>query len=484
MGNMWDNTDIQDMITAVKEDDSALLSEALNRVEAMLAYEDVGWSRLSEAVRSGEGLTLNQLKQISARIREDIVGSPLIKRGVALRGSYVFSKGINIPGFEFAPTAGSERRGRKPLAERFFRHPVNARYLFSASAHDELERTAAADGMIFFVTSHEGRVPVFRQVPLTEITNVASNPDHPAEEIAYLREWDVRFMRDGREVTEHKKRWYFVDTYTGPRSASLFGDDAEVDTENPMFVQKFNSQVGWAWGVPDAVSAVAWARLYTELVNYGRAMTKTMAKYALAFKSQKKSTAQDMVGARLSGAGGIAGIGTGNDLMALATAGKTYNFDGLRPVAAMVATALEVSVVHLLSDPGAAGSSYGSAQNLDMPTKRAIVNRQDLWASFFERVVEFATGDRVQVSFPALDDPDPYREMQVVALGWNTGLVHKDEARARVLRVGQFEDLFGAAPEETSVPGGDESVSVASPDQGRSNNVGDVDSTLSNDIPE
>ena len=188
-----------------------------------------------------------------------------------------------------------------------------------------------------------------------------------------------------------------------------------------------------------------------------------------------------MVGAKVSGAGGIAGIGTGNDLTALATAGKSYDFDALRPVAAMVATSLEVSVIHLLSDPGAAGSSYGSAQNLDLPTKRAVVNRQDLWGAFFERIVEYATGERVQVTFPTLDDPDPYREMQVVALGWNTGLLHKDEARSRVLRVGQFEALHADAPEETAIPGGE--ASLGAPGQGQSTGAGSVDSTLANDVP-
>lgn len=482
------NTDIMDIRDAVASGDERAFSEALNRVEQMFAYEDQGWAKVSGlAGNTEDGPTLDQLKEWSRSIKEDIAGSPLIKRAVGLRSSYVFSKGVNIPGFEYAPTAGTDvKRGRKANKERFFNHPVNRRTLFSPAAYETFEASASSEGLIAFLPAKEKGVQVFRPVPLREIAGAATHPDHPSEVIAYLREWSsTTFDKSGVPRTEQRRCWYFTDTFTGDPGSVVFPADVEVDRENRIFVQLFNTQVGWMWGVPDALAASAWSRLYTELMNYGRAMTKTMAKYALALKTERRQT-REVQGRQV--AGGVANIGRENELTALSTAGKTYDFDGIRPVASMVATAMEVSVVHLLSDPGAAGSSYGSAQNLDLPTKRAIVARQDLWASFFERIVEYGTGAEVRVSFPPLDDPDPYREMQVVMLGVNSGLIHPEEARPRVLKLGQFEDRYPEAPTEDELPvllqmgsvDGVNTVTV-SPDQGRSNGAGGVDSALAND---
>lgn len=463
---------------ALRTGDSVEIAESLNRVEMMLALEDRGWAKIltGETINS-DGPTLDQLKGFSKAIKEEIVGSPLIKRGVGLRSSYIMSKGVNIPGYEYGPTEGT--RGRPTKASKFFSNPVNKANLLSPGALDELEPTAATDGQVFFIGVNSTRE--VHKVPLREIAGVATHPDYPTEAIAYKRSW-TRVVGDN---TEEMSRWYYVDTYSGPREKEI--GKVPVDNGAVIFVQRFNTQSDWVWGVPDAVAAVAWSRVYSELVNYGKAMTKTMAKVAMQFKSAKAKNAVAAASLSQSPGGSIAGIGLDADITALSTAGKTYDFGGLRPVAAMVATAFEVSVVHLLSDPGAAGSSYGSAQNLDLPTKRAIVSRQRIWAGFLERIIAWGTGVKdgtgPQVSFPSLDDPDPYREMQVVALGWNTGLVHSEEARDRVMKVGQFEDSGDGVPEGVVQPGGDGLTSAPSPDQGRSNGTGGVDSTLANDTP-
>jgi hypothetical protein len=153
----------------------------------------------------------------------------------------------------------------------------------------------------------------------------------------------------------------------------------EVDKNVTLFDQKFNGQVGWPLGVPDLIAAVAWAKMYSDAMKRGKSMTDAMAQ--LAFKAVSGlrggagQTAAKIAGS--TGAGNTASMVTGNDLVPLSTAGKGYDFTTLRPIAAMVAAAAQVSTIDLLADPSAAGSSYGSAATLDPPKKRAMVMRQN-----------------------------------------------------------------------------------------------------------
>lgn len=472
---------VSDLDFAAKTGDRDLIAEALERVDRMYSFaaEDRGWVLLtgSNVFKQEEGPDLESLKSISKQLREEAVGNPLIKRGIGLRKSYVFSKGVNIPGFEHTPTGG---RGRPSKATKFFRDPVNQKQFIDSSKREELESAAFTDGVVLHVGDKSSNQ--VRQIPLTQIVGVATDPEFPSEIVAFKRQWQKVEYRDGQQQSETQVFWYYSDTFSGTKEK--FIDETPVKQNSVIFHQMFNSQSGWTWGSPDALSAVVWSRMYSELVNYGKAMTKTMAMFAGTLTSKKSSTAA-MAGRSLAenGGGGIASIGQDQQFAALATAGKTYDFEGLRPIAAMVATALEVSVVHLLSDPGAAGSSYGSAQNLDLPTKRSIVARQDVWASYFERIIRWATGDSEPVTFPALEDPDPYREMQNAVLAYNTGLIHPDEMRPRVMKVSQVEALHDNPPEGTVAPNPSAGIST-SPDQGRSNGTGGAGKTLGNDIPE
>lgn len=493
---MDEEYDIAELKAAASSGDSERITEALARVELMFAAEDREWLKISGGYHPDkEGLDLAKLKEISKQIREYLAGSPLIKRAVSLRTSYVFSKGVNIPGFEYAPTAGTKHTGRPSKVRRFFSDSVNAKYFTSSSAQEQLERTAATDGVVLMLGQTTSAGKQLRQIPISDITEVAVHPEFPSEVIAYQRSWTM--YKSSTEPVP-MSRWYYTDSYTGPKAKEIEG--VEVDQSSVIFDQMFNTQAGWTFGIPDALSAVAWSKIYTELVNYGKAMTETLARFAMYLKHDKSSTgaAAGLQMAKSNAAGQVASIGSGMDFAALSTAGKTYDFDGLRPVAAMVATAMEVSVIHLLSDPGAAGSSYGSAQNLDVPTKRAIVSRQSTWASYFERILKWVDPKAADtnVTFPPLDDPDPYREMQVVVLGHSTGLIHPDEARARVMSVGQFEDKHGDQVPDTyqsptdagettttnDTASANAGVNQGTPDQGRSNGGGGVDKSLNNDL--
>src|SRR5690606_5716260 len=77
----------------------AILSEALQSVRAMLSREDRGWELLEGGRDLDDGgLTLEDLKAWSLKLREDTVGAPWIKRGFSLRSSYIWQGGIQYEG--------------------------------------------------------------------------------------------------------------------------------------------------------------------------------------------------------------------------------------------------------------------------------------------------------------------------------------------------------------------------------------------------
>lgn len=473
--------------------ENELLAERLDNVQMMFKIEDQGWTSLMSSSFDGTaGLDLQQLKDWAKQIEEYLVGNPLIKRGAALRGSYVWSKGVNIPGL----TDSSSRKGRKTDLERFYRDANTQAYLLSPEANDEMERAAISSGT-YLLVGDDRKKRIKHPVPISEIAAVLRNPDYAGEVWAYLREWN-EYDPDGKAAI--KQRWIYTDRFPGTRQGTISFNKKPVQVEKNLtiFDQTFNSQIGWPLGVPDALAALVWARIYSELMNHGKVMTESLAKWAFKVtQNTQKGAERAGVKAGHGGAGQTAVVGANNDLTPLSNAGKSYDFNGIRAVAAMVATSLEVSIVHLLSDPGAAGSSYGSASNLDLPTKRAMISRQNLWASYIERILEWATGERLNVSFPPLDD-DPYRAVQALALIWNTGLVHEDEMREPILKMGGIKAIHDTAPDNVLLPNNSDSwerndidpsgdpagapAQAASPDQGQSNGGGGTDSGAKNDL--
>lgn len=484
---------IAEAIVRELQESNSHLTEQLNDIRMMFALEDQGWTNLLGSIGSDDtpGLSLEQLKDVSKKVNEYIVGNPIIKRGTELRASYVWSKGVNIPGAEEVPG----KRGAKSAIYTFVNNPKTKATLTGPEIHGEMERSAVSSGT-YLLLGEDSSKKLSHPIPLEDVSGIYCNPNYVGEIWAYQRTWQTVSFAGQKET---RKRWYFTDRYEGTRPASIGEGAASVAVEQGFTIidQRFNTHVGWPLGIPDGLVAITWARIYTELMMHGKVMTEALAKFALKVTSQTAKGSAN-VGVKLAsntaGPGATASLGTGNDLVPLSSAGKAYDFGGIRAVAAMVATSLEVSIIHLLSDPGAAGSSYGSASNLDLPTKRAMVSRQNLWAEFIERVIKWGTGKDVSVTFSPLDDPDIYRESQVVALAWASGAIHPDEIRPRILEVAGIASLHDEAPDGILLPNNKESwersdidpkdgpsTSTGSPDQGVSNGTGGTDSALKND---
>jgi hypothetical protein len=324
-------------------------------------------------------------------------------------------------------------------------------------AYEEMELAAYTDGNVFVL----GRVSdqQFMRVPLNEISGVMTDPDNNEVIWALRRTWNRTFSTGS---TESVSRWYYTDSYpaNAPKSRRLksnTGSDDVVDLDYVMFHQAFNSQIGWTFGVPDALSVLAWARLYREYLENGSIMTKALAQFAYKI-SAKSRTGVNNAAAKVAVAdsnrgriGATAAMGADVDLTPM-TRGSGYDFDSGKSLAAMIASGLEVSIVALLADPSSSGS-YGTAQTLDTPTMKAMQSRQNIWSLFFKRILRFAGApDNINVTWPSIEVEPTHRMVQALAMAWESGILNEDEYRAAIVDILDIVESDSSAPTGVMLP--------------------------------
>lgn len=415
------------------------LAEDLNRVQNMLKIEDAGWAK-GDTGPDG-GMTREQISDWAGQIREAVVGNPWVKTGIRLRNSYIFQDGgIRYEGI---PATTDGRRKDKNVQE-LVDNPINQKHFFSQSAHKERETANYTDGNVYYLgdnTSFE-----LEHVPFEQITAEYRNPESPSQIWAYRREWTPG------GATEKKLAWYFTDVYwskgqddSGGRLKSLkIANEAQaVDTGKTIFDGRVNTQLGWSFGIPDAISALIWARVYTEFMTNGKIMTDALAQFAFqaAMKTGKGQNAAGLQLATPKRPGATVVTGGADQLVPLSSAGKGYDFGSGVALLAAVATSIGVSVIHLSADPGTAGGSYGSASTLDLPTLLATQDRRDWHVEFDLRVLRWMGASDATASFRPLTDPtNILRLMQALLAAWNAGLYKGDEARE------QSDAILGLKP--------------------------------------
>lgn len=461
-------------LTALAEEFDSLkaqnseLKESLEDVRRSLAFEDRGWQIIGSLLsgENVEGLTLSEAQEISNKIRPYLVGGSLVKRGSDLHTGYVWAKGMNIEGVE-----KTGKRGAPSVIQNFYANSVNQESLFSPEAHGELQRARYSDGTVFLLC--DATEKTVRRIPLSQISGVRVNPDFPEEVWAYQRTWNPNLTSLTTASVLPRVRWYYTARFTGNKQASFTSNGVTVAVDKQIIIdQRFNRQVGWPLGIPDAVAALPWYHAYSEIMRYGRVVNESLSKILYKIISATPKGAQNAAVkiAGMSGHGNSASMTDGADVQAVSTAGKGYDFANARPVAAMMAASLNVPNVELLSDSAAAGSSYGAAATLGPSTINAMQMIQDEWMSMLASVFKFFGFPVPKMSFDPINEPDFYRTMQGITLG-RAGLTN-EEYRAAVLDhlniVGDpnvvTPGMLAAVAQTTS--------QAASPDQGVANGAG------------
>lgn len=425
-----------------------------------------------------EGPSIEQLIIRSNQIRIATTLNPHVKRGAKLRSSYVWADQIDYSGI---PGMGEPAGRGTPDVGARVDDPINQRYMFGALAREEREMSLYTDGG--FLLIGDERTRQLRPFPLAQISGLYTNDEDPSEVWAYRRLW---YTEGG---TKPNVEWIYTDLFKDKQTDQILylGNSERVARNKTVIDGWVNTQPGWSLGFPDAGCIIEWAKIYSEFIKSGKVMTDAMARIWATAKAQS-GTGATAVAAKIAGATGHGKVAIGNELAPLATAGKAYDFDAGRALIAIVATGIEVSVIHLTADPGASGSSYGSAATLDLPTRLAVEARRRWHEEYEQRVLKWLGARNPRAKFPPLvDGAELYRKTQAIVLKWNTGLYTPDQIKNELqLLVG--DPMPSEIPDGILVPNNEYSMArndidpalttnpnVPSPDQGMDNGGGSMD---------
>lgn len=450
------------------------LREGINEVRAMLAYEDRQWQLLAGSSGDNvQGLDLEQVQSLSEKARTRVAASSLDKRAADLHAGYIFGKPLEIDGTERDP----KKKGAPPESVRFFENPINQESLFSGAAKRELQYARFTDGnVIAFCDTSKKTV---RRIPIYEVADVMVNPEFPDEIWAWLRQWD---QRKANGETETRQAWAYTNRFTGTRQETITWSNKSIPVlENITAVDlRANRQVGWVFGIGDALAGMHWAEAYGKVLTYGQQVSEGLAKIIYKVTNTKTKAGAQNIGVKM-GSGGYgqgAALGEGQDIQLVNATQRSFDFTAARPLAAMAASAWNISNIDLLADSSAAGSSYGAAQSLTPGMQRAMQIMQEEWTQFFQDIFQACGLTRLGVHWAPMNEVDPYREAQELTL-YSVALTD-EEYRAAVL---DRLDIPGSADDVTDFlrNRGQVQRQAASPDQGQSSDAGGADSGSLND---
>lgn len=401
------------------------LQESMN--ELANQFNLSGWVAL-DGLDDDTGLSLESLQTVSQQLQDMTETNPLLKRGAQLRYGYTFGRGI---------TWESLTKIKSKVDD-----PYNKSVMFTQKAWEELNKARYATGNVI-IQRHKASNMLTR-VPMSQISGVITDPESAERIWAIERTWST----NGKTT----KRWMPLNTFSGKQTVftdPMTGQRATLDKDYVVYHDAVNRQVGWTWGVPDALSASLWAMAYSEYLKDNSKLVRAYARYAFKVTSQS-SAGQRQAAAQVRRPASVAGTavqGPGSDLTPVPPTGSSVDFSKGTSLASMAASSLGVSVIALLSDPSSASGSYGSAQVLDAPTIRGMTAIQDSWVDFFETIVHDMGAKSAKVKFPNIETDTPHRQAQILTAGTASGLLYREEARVKYLELADIEDVKPGLPE-------------------------------------
>jgi hypothetical protein len=492
-------TEIQTFVSnleAHNEELVGLVSEEMREAgefgRAQLALEDIGWRPLMGMAENANSFTLDALHHASDLCRAVATVNPLVGRGLRVRTGYIWGSGVSVVPKEFIQGPG---RPRTVNVEPELPEGIEE-VLTGPLAQLELERSSGTDGNLFFLVDR--RTKEVQRVPFEEITEGVSQRGN-RERLMYIRrtwnDWDLEldfgndielspitapkaaargrsWMRADREgdsggAAKFSFRDCWYPTPAGLRTmgrnrgaANIAGDP--VDNTKVLVHVPFNRLTGWRWGIPDVLPAVWWTKAYKEYLENCSTLTKAYARFAWKVTSDKSRSVRRTAAAiaqspRLDPAtgaplnvGGSAVLGAGQDLSSVGGNTKV-DFDSGRPLAAMIASALDVPLPALLEDPSIANNA--AATSLDTSTILVMQARQKVMDETFRQIFK-VLGLKVRLRWPEISEEPVHRRMQALDMAIRLGLVSADEARAMVLDAwhDKWEDFERRAPMIDKLP--------------------------------
>lgn len=443
-----------------EQESNLMLHESM--ADLALALEDRGWQQIT--LDSDRELSRSGIQKMAALCRVMAAVNPLIGRGLRIRCSYVFGQGVQIA----ARAAESDDTGQdvNAVVQAFLDDPKTQSALLSAQAREERERACGTDGNQFIACDTDpltGQVRP-RIIPPEQIQDLICNPEDVRETWFVKRTWTTPLINLDSGQAESITRTVFHPVLgyrpgAGARRSAIGG--SQVMWDQPVLHAAVNRPEGSRWGIPDAYAAIAWARAYKAFLEDWATLVKALSRLAWRATAPGSKAAQmrqrlaqapsrDPLTGNSNDVGGIALMQPGTTLEAIPKAGATIDSESGKPLAAMVAAALDVPVTMLLGDPGTTGAR-AVAETLDRPMQLAFESRRALWADWLGAIIDHvidaavraprgplkgtirAEADRevvdlaedtkrtVDITWPSLDDVDPATVVKSIVEADSTG---------------------------------------------------------------
>ena len=401
--NSDQNSELLQQVSELYRENEQLAESYSALARATLEFDEKGWSPIN-SVRE-DGVLLEDVKVMAKSARKQTVSNAVLKRGSMLRASYVFGRGFKM---------SSRGNPLPPRYQNIIDDPVNQQVLFSEDACKRNERTLFTDGNFF--VRYDRRNRRFGRVSVDEIAGWASDPDDPDIIRYLLRE----YVRPGTK--DIIKVWYPMDYVESPVARI---EDIPVDRNFVLIDHRENVSPGGLWGTPDALPALPWAWAYSEYLKDGSKMLKALSSIAWQVKSKTAKGVEKASSKLINNRQVAATAVTGADVeLSALPRNNSVDLDTGRPLAAMAATAMEVSVEAVLAGAGSTGG--GGAQVLDQSTLNAAYARQGNWEYFFLRVLRVMGVPEPSVRFNNIIVDPAYRTIQSLGQAWMTGLFNAD----------------------------------------------------------
>lgn len=477
----------EELISLVTEE--AELREGGEFGTAQLALENIGWQPLAGIADSANSFTLEGLHRASELCRAVATVNPLVGRGLKVRTGYIWGPGVSVVPQEFMTGPGRPR-----TVNTTPRLPDGLDDVLTGTlAQIEIETSAATDGNLFFLVDRKNKI--VQRVPFEEVTNGVSQRGN-RERLLYIRrtwnDWDLevdsgsdfetrpfthpdptragrQWMRPDREgMTGAQFRfqsvWYPTPAAMQERGLQRSGriEGFPVDHSKVMVHVGFNKLTGWRWGVPDILRAIWWTKAYKEYLENCATLAKAYARFAWKVTNERsrgvrRTAAQIAQTPRVDpntgqalAVGASAVLGAGQDLSAVGGRGQV-DFDAGRPLAAMIAAALDVPLPALTEDPTIGNRS--AAESLDTSTILVMQARQKVMDEVFRQIFKIL-GLRVRLRWPEISEEPIHRRLQAIDMAVRLGLLSRDEARAMVLDAwkDKWDDFPAGAPTVDQLP--------------------------------
>ena len=370
-------------------DNVELFQERLAELE--LALEDVNWTRLT--LEGDQEFSRAGLARIITLCRYHYLKNPLINRSVELSRLYVFGQGVSI----------KAKNDDANAVVQGFLEDNRAELSHQELGLKEVELGCAGNVFLsLFANISTGAVRV-AAIPVEEIEEIITNPEYRKEPWFYKRVWTTtkfdaasgRFDRDKQE-TAYYPDWRYQPT-GGARLKSI--DGHAVRWESPVCHVKVGGFSHMRFGIPEAYSAIDWARAYKEFLENWFSIVKAYARFAWKRKVPQASAvagAKAALNTTMSGGvdtnpppltGSTAIMAPGNDLDPIRTAGATTKAEDGRRGLLMVAAAMGLPETFF---GDASVGTVATAESLDRPTELKFGDRQTLWTEVLTELIDYA----------------------------------------------------------------------------------------------